>query len=62
MFKVISWTWFAPQVKFRPIIKSNIQCKDFGSDSYVKDDNEIRESGISEKSLLTFLTVFRPNP
>lgn len=56
--KVIFWTRFWPPLQLGPIIKSDIRRKNFGS--HENDDNEIRGSGISEKSLLTFLTEFQP--
>lgn len=56
--KVISWTHVGPRLQLGPIIKSDIRRKNFGS--HEKDDNEIRGSGISKKSLLTFLTEFKP--
>lgn len=55
MLKVISWTWLVPQVKCHPIMKSKIECEDSGSGSRVKENNLIKGSEISEKSLLTVL-------
>lgn len=50
---VVSCTQFVPQVKCHPIIRSNIQCKDFGSGSEVKGNRLITGNGISEKSLFS---------